>query len=134
MGPSQEQRANEEEMRQMNLAVSEGAIEVLYERLGIKQVDNKYRKRVSTVVRNVKADDRFQEESSHVLTRVIERLVYEKSNHNTIVKIAVPDKLYTEHERKAGLLKYIEGKTSSFILRHYGVPDRTLDRDRKSLC
>ena len=32
MGPSQEQRANEEEMRQMNLAVSEGAIEVLYER------------------------------------------------------------------------------------------------------
>jgi hypothetical protein len=54
MGPSQERRANEEEMRQMNLAVSKGAIEVLYERLDINQVDNKYRKRVSTVVRNVK--------------------------------------------------------------------------------
>ena len=54
MGPSQEQRATEEEMRQTNLAVSEGAIEVLYERLDIKQVNNKYRKRVSTVVRNVK--------------------------------------------------------------------------------
>ena len=133
MGPSQEQRANEEEMRQMNLAVSEGAIEVLYERLDIKQVNKKYRKRVSTVVNNVKADDRFKKESSHLLTRVIERLVYEKFNHNTVVKIAVPDKLYTEHERKAGLLKFIEGEKSSFILHHYGVPERTLHRDRNSL-
>lgn len=90
-------------MRQMNLAVSEGAIDVLYKRLDIKQVNEKYRKRVSTVVKNVKADDRFQEESSHLLTRVIERLVYEKFNHNTVVKIAVPNKLYTEHERKAGI-------------------------------
>ena len=113
-------------MRQTNLAVSKGAIEVLYKRLDISQVVCKYQKRVSTVVRNVKAVDRFKEESSHLLTRVIERLVYEISNRHMVVKIAVPDKLYTEHERKSGLLTYIEGETSSFVLRHHGVPDRTL--------
>ena len=98
---------------------------MLYERLGISQVVKKYQKVVSTVVRNVKADDRFKEESSHVLKHVIEWLVYKQSNHNMVVKTAVPDKLYTEHERKAGMLKYIDGETTCSVLHHYGVLTRT---------